>query len=142
MPLDIDTQTAFGRRVERRLTDDLIGWLVTVSPSGEPQPSPVWFLWDGADSFLVYSRPSTPKLRNIDANPRVSLHLDDDGKGGDVVILNGTAARSDDPPADQVPAYVEKYRHRIEGGGWGDPAGFAADYSVPLRLTATRLRGH
>jgi PPOX class probable F420-dependent enzyme len=113
---------------------------VTVSGRGAPQPVPVWFLQDG-DSFLVYSRPDTPKLRNIAANPRVALHLNDNGRGGDVVIVPGRARPSDDPPAHRVPAYVAKYAELIAGNGW-TPESFAADYSVPIRITATAVRGH
>ena len=113
---------------------------MTVNGRGAPQPSPVWFLQDG-DSFLVYSRPDTPKLRNIAENPRAALHLNDNGRGGDVVIVAGRAHRSDDPPAHRVPAYIEKYGELIEGNGW-TPESFAADYSVPIRITATAVRGH
>jgi len=140
MAITIDTTTPFGERAARRLRDEGLGWLVTVSPAGQPQPSRVWFEWDG-DSVLLYSKPDTPKLRNIAANPRVALHLDGDDLGGDLVILQGTARVSDDPPADQVPSYVEKYRARMTRNGWS-PADFAGMYSVPLRVDPTRLRGH
>jgi PPOX class probable F420-dependent enzyme len=113
---------------------------VTVNGRGSPQPSPVWFWWDG-ETFLVYSRPNTPKLCNIAANPRVALHLNDDGTGGDVVVVSGRARLSDDPPADRITAYVEKYLGLIEGNNW-TPASFAADYSVPIRITPTRVHGH
>src|ERR1700690_2645477 len=114
MALPLDPATPFGARAARRLARDLIGWLVTGNGAGAPAPVPVWFLTDG-DSFLVYSRPDTPKLRNIAANPRVALHLNDNGRGGDVVIVAGRAHRSDDPPAHRVPAYVEKYGELIAG---------------------------
>jgi hypothetical protein len=39
-----------------------------------------------------------------------------------------------------VPAYVEKYAAFIARNAW-TPESFAADYSVPLRITATQLRG-
>lgn len=117
-----------------------MAWLVTVSPAGAPQPVPVWFLWDG-EGILIYSQPGRAKLRNIERNPRVALNLDGDGRGGDIVVLTGEARVSDDPPADQVPEYVAKYRERIEQLGW-TPESFAADYSVPLRVGAVSLRGH
>ena len=139
MAITIDTTTPFGERAARRLRDEHLAWLVTVSPAGQPQPTPVWFEWDGT-SLLVYSKPDTPKLRNIAANPRVSLHLEGNGGGGDIVIVSGTASLSDDPPADAVPTYVEKYRAFIDRNGWS-PADFAASYSVPLRIEPTRLRG-
>jgi PPOX class probable F420-dependent enzyme len=140
MPFTIDTSSDFGRRAERRLRETLLAWLVTVDRRGTPQPVPVWFLWEG-DTVLLYSRPGKPKLRNIDANPRVSLHLDGDGRGGDIVVVTGSAAVTDDVPASQVPAYVAKYAGLIEGNGW-TPDSFAADYSVPMRITVERLRGH
>jgi hypothetical protein len=71
----------------------------------------------------------------------VSLHLDGNGQGGDIVVLSGTAAVSDDPPADGVEEYVAKYRPLIERNGW-TPASFAADYSVPVRIALRRLGGH
>ena len=140
MGFAIDTTTPFGERAQRRLREDKMAWLTTTSEDGTPQPVPVWFLWDGADSFLIYSRPGTAKLRNIAARPRVSLNLDGNGEGGDVVVVLGTAAVTDDPPADALPSYVEKYATFIARNDW-TPESFAADYSVPLRITATRLRG-
>jgi PPOX class probable F420-dependent enzyme len=143
VPFTIDPSTALGQAAARRLHEDAVGWLVTVSPKGAPQPVPIWFLWDGEASLLVYSQPDTPKLRNIAANPRVALHLNGDGDDGDgeVIIVHGGAATSDDPPIDAVPAYVEKYRQRMAALGW-TPADMAADYSVPVRITAARLSGH
>jgi PPOX class probable F420-dependent enzyme len=137
----VDTSSEFGRRADRRLHEEKLGWLTTVDSAGTPQPIPVWFLWDGADSILVYSRPDTPKLRAIDRNPRVSLNLDGNGTGGDIVVALGTAAVSDDPPAHELPEYVEKYGPLISRNGW-TPESFAADYSVPIRVRVSRVRGH
>lgn len=137
----LDESTEFGARAARRLRDDLVGWLTTVDGSGTPQPVPVWFFWDGKTSMLLYSRPGTAKLRNIAGNARVSLNLDGNGQGGDIVVCLGEARTSDDPPADRVAEYVAKYAALIERNRW-TPASFAADYSVPLRIAITRIRGH
>jgi hypothetical protein len=40
-----------------------------------------------------------------------------------------------------VPEYLEKYTWGLEKNGW-TPAAFAADYSVPVRVTGLDLRGH
>jgi PPOX class probable F420-dependent enzyme len=136
----IDTGTERGAHVAQRLHDDLIVWLTTVSPRGAPITIPIWFLWDGGDSLLVYSQPNTAKLRNIEANSRVCAHLNDEGAGQDIVIMIGTAELSDDPPADQIDVYIQKYLSLIDGYGW-TPESFAADYSVPFRLKVERLRG-
>lgn len=122
---------------EQRLRDDVAIWLTTVSSEGQPQSTPVWFLWDG-ETFLLYSRPDTPKLANIARNPKVSLHLDAENEGAHVVTVEATArVASGQPPADQVTEYVEKYRGPIAKLGW-TPESFASDYSVALRITPTR----
>ena len=139
MAFTLDPSTEFGTRVARRLADELIGWLVTVNGRGAPQPSPIWFLWDEG-SILLYSQPETAKLRNIAANPRVAMHLPADAVGDDVVIVSGRAAVSDDPPAHDLPRYLDKYGELIERNGW-TPESFAADYSVPIRIRPTGLRG-
>ena len=138
----LDESTEFGQRAARRLREDVLAWLTTVDGRGTPQPVPVWFLWDGGESILLYSRPDTPKLRNIERNPRVSLHLDGNGQGGDIVVCLGQVSVSDDPPADEIPEYVEKYRSLIVGRNRWTPSSFAADYSIPLRIAISKFRGH
>lgn len=137
----IDLNTEYGQRVARRLAEERIGWLTTVDGSGTPQPRPVWFLWQEG-SLLIYSRPGTRKLEHIAGSPRVALNLDGDGLGGDIVVLTGTAAVDGGaPPADQVPAYVEKYSVAMQRIGMTAEQ-FARVYSVAVRVTVDRLRGH
>jgi PPOX class probable F420-dependent enzyme len=137
----IDESGEFGARVARHLREDVVVWLTTVSSGGGPLPRPVWFLWDGADSMLVYSMPSA-RIRNLAANARVSLNFDGDRRGGDIVVLSGTAAQAPDaPPVDANPDYLAKYRDSIERIGHTRES-FADKYSVPLRVTIERVRGH
>ena len=142
MSLTIDEGTEFGARAARHLRADRIVWLTTVAPSGAPVPSPVWFWWDEPDRVLMFSRAGTPRTRNLETNPRVSLNFPGDGEGGDVVVLSGHAAVDEAVgPASGVAPYVEKY-------GWGferigvTPEQFSLAYPVPVRIELTRLRGH
>jgi PPOX class probable F420-dependent enzyme len=137
----IDTNTEFGARVARRLRDERIAWLTTVRPDGTPEPSPIWFLWDG-QTFLIYSQPNTPKLRHIERSPKVAINLDGNGQGGDIVVFTGEARIvPDQPPANQVPEYVARYTEGFARIGM-TPDTFAQAYSVAIRVTPTRLRGH
>ncbi len=118
-------------------------WLTTVSPAGAPQPSPVWFVWDGTP-VLVYSERAKPKLRNIERNPRVALHFDGDGQGGNVIVIRGEARIAPEmPAATELPEYARKY----DAGGFYQRIGitgpmFAAKYSIPIVVKPTGLRGH
>jgi PPOX class probable F420-dependent enzyme len=136
----LDEATEFGQRATRRLREEIIGWLTTVTPDGGPRPIPVWFLWDGDRSVLLYSRPEKRKLENMAANPHVSLNLDSDGVEADIVVCWGEMRVSVDPPANEVAEYVAKYAGRIAALGW-TPESFAADFSVPLRIGLTRIHG-
>ena len=122
-----------------RLRTEPIIWLTTVARSGQPQSTPVWFLWE-AGEFLIYGLADGPKTRNIGSNPYVSLHLEGNGRGGANVIFEGTA-RIDPagPRADAVPAYIEKYREFIDSYGW-TPESFATDYPYVIRVSPTRAR--
>ncbi len=122
-----------------RLRTDMIGWLTSVTPGGQPQTFPIWFLWEDGE-ILVYSDRRAKRNDNIRANPRVSLHLDDDGRGGDVVIVEGEA-RIDGatPGVTEHRAYLAKY------GAWiteslTSPEEMATIYNVPLRIRPTRGR--
>ena len=71
----VDLTTEFGRRADERLTNSRIIWLTTVKPDGTAEPNPVWFYWDGS-AILIRSK-QNPKIRNIAADPRVVLNLDE-----------------------------------------------------------------
>jgi PPOX class probable F420-dependent enzyme len=133
----LDTTTEAGARADERLREEIMIWLTTVRSDGQPQSVPVWFLWDG-ETFLIYSQPGRQKLKNIGGNARVGLHLNANDRGGEVVRAEGTAEVVQDvPPADEVGAYVEKYRESIARVGF-DPGGFARAYSVALRVRPDR----
>ena len=124
---------------DARLRSEPVIWLTTVARSGQPQSSPVWFLWDGTE-FLSYGSKDGQKTRNIAANPRVDLHLDGNGHGGGIVIFEGTArVDQDGPSAAAVTGFVAKYGTLIESYGW-TLEGFATDYPHVIRVTPTRAR--
>jgi PPOX class probable F420-dependent enzyme len=133
---------AFGDRVRARLHDDQVIWLTTVAADGTPQPNPVWFLWDGEASLLVYNRPDALRLRHIDARARVALNLDGNGRGGDIVVLTGAARRApEDPPAHENDRYLQKYAEAMQRVS-GSAEQFARAYPVAVRIDVRRVRGH
>jgi PPOX class probable F420-dependent enzyme len=140
MTATLDRTTQRGQHVEQRLREDIIAWLTTVRPSGQPDSVPVWFLWQD-DTFVVYSRPNQTKLRNLAENPKVTLTIDNTNGGGDVIRIEGTAHHDPDYPAcHEVPAYAEKYREHIAYIGYGTPENFAKTYSAAIVITPTRFR--
>ena len=137
----IDESTELGARAARHLRDEIVVWLTTVTPRGAPLPMPVWFRWDGADSVVMYSQPGA-RVRNIEANPHVTLNFTGDGRGGDIVVLSGDArADRDAPSAAEDPDYLAKYDEQITRIGM-TPETFAERYSVPVAIRLERLRGH
>lgn len=122
-----------------RLRTESVAWITTVTADGQPQSSPVWFLWDGSE-FLVYAQPRSWKVRNIRANPKVSLHLNSDQEGGQVATFEGSAHISEGHlPGHEVDAYLAKYREGIAGIGM-TPEQMGAEYSTALRITPARVR--
>ena len=135
----VDESTAFGARVASHLREEIVVWMTSVSPSGKPLPMPVWFLWEGGESVVMFSQEGA-RTRNLAANPNVTLNFAGDGRGGDIVVLSG-AATIGGPPANEVGAYIQKYEDHIARIGH-TPESFAAKYSVPVRIELTKLRGH
>jgi PPOX class probable F420-dependent enzyme len=124
---------------EDRLRREKIAWLTTVRPDGQPQSSPVWFLWRDGE-IVVYSKPTTQKVRNIKENPQVAVHVRDIDEGSDVVSIEGIAELDDAyPAAAAIPDYVKKYRAMIADIKM-DPDSFTKSYSLPIRIRLTKLR--
>jgi PPOX class probable F420-dependent enzyme len=92
----IDLTTKLGAQAAQRLQQDYIIWLTTVSRDGTPQPNPVWFYWDGK-SILIYTQPTSHKLKNISRNPRVSVNFQANDEGDDVIVLTGDASIDKNP---------------------------------------------
>ena len=134
----IDPTDPKGAAVIGRLNDERVGWLTTVKADGTPQSSPVWFLWNG-DSILVYSLESA-RARNIEHHPRVSLNLDGNGLGGDIVVVEGTASIDNNHVSCvDNPEYLAKYKPVMDEYGW-TPEWFAERYRVPIVITPTKYR--
>src|SRR5436305_1209059 len=119
-------------RVEARLRSNLIAWLTTVRPDGQPVSVPVWFLLRDDGTILVYSRPEKRKLLNLAANPKVSLALDVSDIGRNIVRVEGVAQPDHElPRADRMPAYLAKYTERM-GAMFDTPERFAEQFTTPL----------
>jgi PPOX class probable F420-dependent enzyme len=128
---------------ERRLRDEQEIWITTVRSDGQPQASPVGFLWDGSE-FLILSQPNTAKVRNVMGNPKVALHLDiaRGGETGGVLTLEGVAALDPHPlGAAEASAYVRKYEDVLRSQQLTADELFA-EHSAVLRVRPTRARAH
>ncbi len=140
-------------QVRRRLTEDTLVWLTTVSPSGRPAPRLVWFMWTGRDSadpsqdagtaaarplILIYSQPEAAKVRHIAANERVTLNFNSDAQGGDAVVLAGRAELAPDaPPPEDLPGLLDKYADLLLAIGMTADE-FTSSYTVAIRVTFDR----
>jgi len=138
--LVIDEKSEFGARVAQHLREERVVWLTTVTPSGRPLPRPVGFLWDGDHTVSVYSQPGA-RIRNIGINPNVTLNFGGDGRGGDIVVLSGTAEIVEPAlSAAQNPAWVAKYAAEWERSGLTAES-FAQRFSIPVQIHIDAVHG-
>ena len=139
MPETLDPASDDGARALRRLQTELIAWLTTVNPGGQPQASPIWFVWDGAE-LLLYSMTRAPRNANIEDQPLVAFNLEGGPDGEDVVTGEGEARIVPDEPAASANAtFLAKYKRLFDAYGW-TPEWYAQRYSVPIRIRPTRWR--
>ncbi len=125
--------------LERRLREEKLAWLTTVRRDGMPQPTPVWFLWHGG-RFLIYSQPEAEKIRNIANNPRVAINLNSDLWGNRIVVVTGMASvDANATPANEIPAYLEKYHEGILQIEM-TPESMAKEYSAAIYVTPGWVR--
>jgi PPOX class probable F420-dependent enzyme len=138
--MDLDTSTDFGAMAARRLQEEQIVWLTTVDPAGAPQPTPVWFHWDG-ETFLIFSEPTKAKVRNIRANPKVALSFNTNAYGGAVTVFTGQARISETPPSDaRAATFLTKYAEGIRSLNV-TPEQLQATYSTVILVTPEKVRG-
>jgi hypothetical protein len=93
---------------EERLLASRNLWVVTASPSGRPHAMPVWGAWVPSTSTFFFScSPNSRRARNLVANPRVTVAVDDTVE---VVSVEGTARVVERGEAEHALAvYLPKY---------------------------------
>lgn len=123
------------RHVESRLKKEIVIWLVTAGADRKPQAVPVWFEWDGR-SFLIYSQDGA-KLRDVQENSHVELHLNCDEAGDDLVRVSGTAKVETRGVRRLTGSYLRKYAREIKRLGL-TPEGFTATYHNAIRVRGLR----
>lgn len=127
------------QRVLGRLRSNLMVWLTTVRPDGQPVSVPVWFLAREDGTILVYSRANKAKLANIAANPKVSLGLDVTDIGRNIVRLEGVARHDPSlPRAHEHPAFLAKYVERM-GAMFDTPENFGEQFTAGLVIELTKV---
>lgn len=126
---------------KQRLSHDEVAWLTTVSADGKPSTAPIWFLLEPDETILVFSRDPSVRVDNVRANSRVTLALNSDPSGGDIVVVNGNAVIDEAAPsASQHAGYLTKYRSRMDDHNWA-PAWFERQYRTAIRITITSVTG-
>ena len=131
------TALAPAARIDRLLRSEPVVWLSTIRPDGVPHLIPIWFSWDG-EAILVATKPHAQKVRNLRANPVVTLAVGKPEEDFDVGLLEGRAELLETPSADVLPKrHLEKYRAPMAAIGL-TPEEFLATYTQVIRIVPTR----
>jgi PPOX class probable F420-dependent enzyme len=96
----------------RPLLDAPVGVLATVGPTGTPQTTALWFLWDDAEGDVRFSLNSTrQKVRNLRAHPQASFLVLDPTNPYRTIELRGDVEIAPDPDY----AFAERLAARYGG---------------------------
>lgn len=126
-------------RVRARLVREDHIWLTTVSSSGQPFTSLVWFLPVADDELVIYSLPSL-RSRNIGDGSKVALNFNSHGGGGVTTFTGQARVDHTIAPVHENTEYLAKYRAHIEGDLGTTVEAFGAKYHVPIRVRLTGVR--
>jgi PPOX class probable F420-dependent enzyme len=129
----------FPPQAQRKITEDQVAWLTTITDSGVPAPNPVWFVPDG-DTLVVHASPESRKVHNIARRNRVSFHFNSDRSGSDIVVINGEADLEHRQLPSALPAYVQKYQRATTEELHQTFDDLDAVYHTRIRIRPTRVR--
>jgi PPOX class probable F420-dependent enzyme len=106
-------------KVQKILHSKAFAHLATIGPNGEPQSSPMWFLWDGEHMKFTHTT-NRKKYQNIQRDPRVAISIVDVDDPYTYAEFRGVVERIDqDPDGAFYNTLAEHY-----GASWryrGDP---------------------
>jgi PPOX class probable F420-dependent enzyme len=106
-------------KVQKILQSKSFAHLATVAPDGEPQASPMWFLWDG-DHIKFTHTTERQKYRNIKRDPRVAISITDPDNPYIYAEFRGVVEKIEEDPTGAF--YDELAVHYGSSGRYrGDP---------------------
>ena len=106
-------------KVQKILQSKSFAHLATIGPKGEPQSSPMWFIWDGEHIKLTHTT-IRQKYQNIKNDPRVAISITDADNPYTYAEFRGVVANiEEDPKGDFYNTLAEHYES--SGRYRGDP---------------------
>lgn len=138
--MTLDFTTDHGMMAREQLENDIVIWLTTVTPTGMPQPNPIWFVWED-NCVLTWVQPQSARIRNFQQNNQVSLNMVGDPAANHMTVLTGTAEIDESiGSALENEKYMRKYAHRWASIDMTSESA-AEEFSLPIRIRPNKLRG-
>ena len=109
--------------------------LATIGPKGRPQVTPVWFMLED-DHILINTSMGRVKLRNMEADPRVTLAIVDRDNPYQYVQIRGTVARIDRVNG---PRDIDRLSRRYRGKPYTYPGSDAPENRVSILIRPVRV---
>ena len=85
-------------QVQKILQSTSLAHLATRGPKGEPQSSPMWFVWDGEHIKFTHTT-ERQKYRNVQRDPRVAISITDPDNRSTYAEFRGVVERIEADPA-------------------------------------------
>ena len=99
------------------LVSTALAHVATIGPNGEPQSTPVWFVWDG-ERVLISQTEGQQKLKNLRRDPRVALSMvDPNNPNRNLEIRGHVESEVPDPDRSFVRQLSRKYLGDESFGG-------------------------
>ena len=123
------------------LSSQAVAFVATIGKRGEPQVTPIWFLWDG-ERVLAFSKPHARKVENLRHDPHVMLAVGTPGPDFDVELIEADAELPATPTAELMPSgFGKKYAELLRHAGLSVQR-FMEVYSQPIVMRPTRFLGY
>ena len=103
--------------VQRLLAAPIPARFGYVALDGSPRVVPLSYVWDGS-AFVFASDPTWPKVRALEANPRVAITVDTNEFPPHILYVRGTASIEYDQGLPET--YVEGSRRLVGEDKWED----------------------
>lgn len=122
-------------QLEAFLQEPHLAVLATRFPSGRPQATPVWYLYEDG-LFLINTRRGRIKLQNMQKDPRVALVILDRHDPYRYVQVQGRAVRFDGASGGRD---IDRLSVRYTGLPWTYPPGDGPEQRVSVYIAPERV---